>query len=173
MRALASKAKVKTRYGGRYVQAVNGIEGSLSAQRDWFWFVNGYEGDRSAASYRLHDGEWPGSTTAAGSGKGRGAGRRRCLPGAVPARLRREDAAGCRPLRAGLRAEARKLGAGLGADEVAPLGTPVPAGANVLELRGGASSLTAAMLAGETAGPGALSLLARPIRRAARRYSIP
>ena len=57
MRALASEADVETRYGGRYVQAVNGIEGSLSAQRDWFWFVNGYEGDRSAASYRLHDGD--------------------------------------------------------------------------------------------------------------------
>ncbi len=57
MRALASETDVKTRYGGRYVQAVNGIEGSLSAQRDWFWFVNGYEGDRSAASYRLHDGD--------------------------------------------------------------------------------------------------------------------
>ena len=57
MRALASKADVETRYGGRYVQAVNGIEGSLNAQHDWFWFVNGYEGDRSAASYRLHDGD--------------------------------------------------------------------------------------------------------------------
>src|SRR5215207_9859408 len=29
MRALASKVDVKTRYGGRYLQAVNGIEGSL------------------------------------------------------------------------------------------------------------------------------------------------
>ena len=57
MRALASKADVETRYGGRYVQAVNGIEGSLDAQHDWFWFVNGYEGDRSAASYRLRDGD--------------------------------------------------------------------------------------------------------------------
>ena len=44
MRALASKVDVKTRYGGRYVQAVNGIEGSLNAQHDWFWFVNGYRG---------------------------------------------------------------------------------------------------------------------------------
>ena len=60
MQALASVAKVKTRYGGRYVQAINGIEGSLSRQRDWFYFVNGYESDRSAADYRLQPGdvEW-------------------------------------------------------------------------------------------------------------------
>ena len=47
----------ETRYGGRYVQSVNGIEGSLGEQHDWFWFVNGYEGDRSAASYTLRDGD--------------------------------------------------------------------------------------------------------------------
>jgi hypothetical protein len=51
---------VKTRYGGRFVQAIDGVEGSLSAQHDWFYFINGYESDRSAAEYRLHDGdvEW-------------------------------------------------------------------------------------------------------------------
>jgi uncharacterized protein DUF4430 len=60
MQALRRVAEVKTRYGGRFVQAINGLEGSLSARRDWFYFVNGYEGDRSAAEYRLHDGdiEW-------------------------------------------------------------------------------------------------------------------
>ncbi len=57
LRALASETKVETRYGGRYVQSVNGIEGSLGNRRDWFWFVNGYEGDRSAASYKLRDGD--------------------------------------------------------------------------------------------------------------------
>ena len=57
MRALAAEADVETRYGGRFVQSVNGIEGSLGEQRDWFWFVNGYEGDRSAASYKLRDGD--------------------------------------------------------------------------------------------------------------------
>jgi hypothetical protein len=60
MQALRRVAKVETRYGGRFVQAINGMEGSLSARRDWFYFVNGYEGDRSAAEYRLHPGdiEW-------------------------------------------------------------------------------------------------------------------
>ena len=57
MRALRGVAKVETRYGGRFVQAVNGIEGSVASQRDWFWFVNGYEGDRSAAEYELRPGD--------------------------------------------------------------------------------------------------------------------
>jgi hypothetical protein len=57
LEALRQKAEVETRYGGRFVQAVNGIEGDLAQQRDWFWFVNGYEGDRSAADYELHDGD--------------------------------------------------------------------------------------------------------------------
>jgi hypothetical protein len=57
LEALRRKADVETRYGGRFVHAINGIEGDVSKQRDWFWFVNGYEGDRSAADYRLHDGD--------------------------------------------------------------------------------------------------------------------
>ena len=57
LEALRREAEVDTRYGGRFVQSVNGIEGDLAQQRDWFWFVNGYEGDRSAADYELHDGD--------------------------------------------------------------------------------------------------------------------
>lgn len=60
MQALERAATVKTRYGGRFVQSINGLGGSLAAQRDWFYFVNGIEGDRSAAEYRLRPGdvEW-------------------------------------------------------------------------------------------------------------------
>jgi len=60
MEALQRAAKVETRYGGRYVQSINGLAGSLDARRDWFYFVNGYEADRGAADYRLHAGdvEW-------------------------------------------------------------------------------------------------------------------
>jgi hypothetical protein len=60
LQALAGKAKVQTRYGGRFVQSIDGTEGSLSARRDWFYFVNGIEADRGAAEYRLHPGdvEW-------------------------------------------------------------------------------------------------------------------
>lgn len=57
MQALDRETDLETRYGGRYVQAVEGLEGSLSKRRDWFWFVNGYEADRSAAEYRLRAGD--------------------------------------------------------------------------------------------------------------------
>jgi hypothetical protein len=57
LEALRGQAEVETRYGGRFVSAVNGIEGDVSKQRDWFWFVNGYEGDRSAADYELREGD--------------------------------------------------------------------------------------------------------------------
>jgi hypothetical protein len=60
MQALDRVADIKTRYAGRFVQSIDRIDGSVTARRDWFYFVNGYEGDRSAAEYRLHDGdvEW-------------------------------------------------------------------------------------------------------------------
>ena len=60
MQALDRIAEIRTRYSGRYVQSINGIEGSISARSDWFYFINGYEADRSAAEYRLRDGdvEW-------------------------------------------------------------------------------------------------------------------
>jgi hypothetical protein len=60
MQGLDRVADIKTRYAGRFVQAIDGVEGSLTARRDWFYFINGYESDRSAAEYRLHAGdvEW-------------------------------------------------------------------------------------------------------------------
>lgn len=60
MQALQRVADVETRYGGRFVQAIEGIEGSVTERRDWFYFVNGIEADRGAAEYRLHPGdvEW-------------------------------------------------------------------------------------------------------------------
>lgn len=60
MQGLDRVARITTRYGGRYVQSIDGVAGSFSAHRDWFYFVNGYEGDRSASEYRLHPGdvEW-------------------------------------------------------------------------------------------------------------------
>jgi uncharacterized protein DUF4430 len=57
MEALRRKADVETRYGGRFVQAIDGVEGGLTKQRDWFFYVNGYESDRSATEYTLHDGD--------------------------------------------------------------------------------------------------------------------
>ena len=60
MQALDRKLEITTRYGGRFVQSIGGVEGSLSSRHDWFYFVNGIEGDRSAAEVRLKNGdvEW-------------------------------------------------------------------------------------------------------------------
>ena len=150
MRALASETDVKTRYGGRYVQAVNGIEGSLSAQRDWFWFVNGYEGDRSAASYRLHDGDVAWLDYRGWEREGEA----RVVVGAFPEPFLHGYDGKMRA--AAVRFEgsperARRLGRRIGADSIEPLGTPAPAGANVLELRDGQNGATAELL-GENAG---------------------
>jgi Domain of unknown function (DUF4430) len=70
IQAVERKLKVTTRYGGRYLQSISGIEGSLGAQRDWFFYVNGREGGRSAAEVHLRDGDvlwwdyrhWTGAT---------------------------------------------------------------------------------------------------------------
>jgi Domain of unknown function (DUF4430) len=51
------KLKVTTRYGGRYVQSIAGVSGSLGSQRDWFFFVDGVQGDQSAADVRIHPGD--------------------------------------------------------------------------------------------------------------------
>jgi hypothetical protein len=60
MQALDREADIETRYGGRFVQSIEGHEGNLGARRDWFYFINGFEGDRSATDYELRDGdvEW-------------------------------------------------------------------------------------------------------------------
>jgi hypothetical protein len=60
MQALDRELDIDTRYGGRFVQAIEGVHGDASKRRDWFWYVNGIEGDRSAAEYRLRPGdvEW-------------------------------------------------------------------------------------------------------------------
>lgn len=70
IRTVETRLKVTTRYGGRYLQSVNGVSGSLTSQRDWFFFVNGIEGDRSAAEVTIHPGDvlwwdyrsWTGAT---------------------------------------------------------------------------------------------------------------
>ena len=60
MQALDRKLDISTRYGGRFVQSIGGVEGSLASKHDWFYFLNGKEGDRSAAEVKLRDGdiEW-------------------------------------------------------------------------------------------------------------------
>ncbi len=57
IQSVERKFKVTTRYGGRFLESINGISGSLGRQRDWFFFVNGIEGDRSATEVTLHPGD--------------------------------------------------------------------------------------------------------------------
>ncbi len=150
MRALGSKVELETRYGGRFVQSIDGLAGSLEDQHDWFWFVNGYEGDRSASAYRLRAGDIAWLDYRGWQREGEA----RVVVGAFPEPFLHGYAGKTRPAVVrfeGSRDRATRLARRIGADSIEPLGTPVPKGANVLELRSGAPAATAELL-GETAG---------------------
>jgi hypothetical protein len=55
MQALERKADVKTSYGGRFVDAIDGV--ASARRRDWFYFVNGVPPARSAVEVRLRKGD--------------------------------------------------------------------------------------------------------------------
>jgi hypothetical protein len=57
MTALRGVAKIDTRYGGRFVQSIDGISGSLRRARDWTYFVNGLEARVGASDVTLHAGD--------------------------------------------------------------------------------------------------------------------
>ncbi len=59
MRALERSADITTRYGGGFVQSIEGLEAQESAGRslDWLFYVNGVEATVGAADYQLHGGE--------------------------------------------------------------------------------------------------------------------
>ena len=58
MRLLRANNEVKTRYGGNFVQAIEGIEGGgAGGFADWFYYVNGLEADVGAAEYELSPGD--------------------------------------------------------------------------------------------------------------------
>jgi hypothetical protein len=56
MRMLERSFRVQTRYGGGFVEAINGVSGD-SARHDWFYYVNGVEADKGAASTAVHKGD--------------------------------------------------------------------------------------------------------------------
>jgi hypothetical protein len=56
MRMLERSFRVQTRYGGGFVQAINGVAGD-SARHDWFYYVNGVEAGKGAASTTVHKGD--------------------------------------------------------------------------------------------------------------------
>jgi hypothetical protein len=59
MRFLQRHADVETRYGGRFVNAIEGLRsGSDGGRRqDWFYYVNGVEADVGAAERKLEAGD--------------------------------------------------------------------------------------------------------------------
>ncbi len=59
MRFLRRTFGVRTRYGGGFVQSINGLSGGSPGGRpvDWFFYVNGSEAAKGAAATELHDGD--------------------------------------------------------------------------------------------------------------------
>ncbi len=60
MRVLDRNAKIETRYGGDFVQSIDGlaaVEEAGAGPTDWFFYVNGVESETGAADYPLHGGE--------------------------------------------------------------------------------------------------------------------
>ena len=58
MRLLESKRKVKLSYGGKFVDAIDGLASTTSGGRsDWFYFVNGIEAAVGAADRTLSPGD--------------------------------------------------------------------------------------------------------------------
>lgn len=56
MRALQRSFRVGTRYGGGYVQSIDGHAGT-STQHDWFYYVNGIQAPQGAATTAVHHGD--------------------------------------------------------------------------------------------------------------------
>lgn len=58
LRFLARNAKVTTRFGGGFVQSIDGLAGRTgSSPVDWFYFVNGVEGSKGAGAVRVRRGD--------------------------------------------------------------------------------------------------------------------
>ena len=59
MRFLDREAEIETRYGGGFVEAIEGTEGSASGGRtlDWFFYVNGVESSIGAADTPVRGGD--------------------------------------------------------------------------------------------------------------------
>jgi hypothetical protein len=59
MSLLTRNATVATRYGGGFVQSIDGLAGGQQHGRpvDWFYYVNGVEASKGAASTSVHPGD--------------------------------------------------------------------------------------------------------------------
>jgi hypothetical protein len=56
MRMLERSLRVQTRYGGGFVESINGHSGT-SSQTDWFYYVNGVQAPQGAATTAVHRGD--------------------------------------------------------------------------------------------------------------------
>ncbi len=145
LRALRAKAKVDTRYGGRFVQSIDGVSGDVSKRHDWFWFVNGLAGDSSAAEYRLRAGDiawwdyrdWTHDADL------------EVVAGAFPEPFFHGYAGHVRAVAVrfapGLQPAAQRIARRLHASSVAALGVPVPHDASLFVLERGSTRLAAAL----------------------------
>jgi hypothetical protein len=59
VRFLDREAEITTRYGGAFVQSIDGVSGEIAAgrTRDWFFFVNGIESSVGAAEVTVRGGD--------------------------------------------------------------------------------------------------------------------
>jgi hypothetical protein len=60
MRLLQRNApKVTTRFGGNFVQSIDGVSGGHSGGSpvDWFFYINGIQADRGATAIKVHQGD--------------------------------------------------------------------------------------------------------------------
>lgn len=58
MRFLTGEFDADTKFGGKFVQGIDGLQGAgEDGQRDWFFWVNGVESDRGAADYEMSAGD--------------------------------------------------------------------------------------------------------------------
>ncbi len=145
-------AGIETGYSGAFVNEIDGVASSSTQQRDWFFFVNGYEADRGAASYRLRAGdvEWWDYRSWHGSE------RVPLVVGAFPEPFlhgydgkRRTATVRFGP---GLRTEAFALAKVVHARSVAAIGKPVASSANLLVVEAGRPGIVVQLRGGERAG---------------------
>lgn len=152
LQGLDRVADVETGYGGGFVDSIDGLETDRLRQRDWFYYVNGYEADRGAASYRLRAGdiEWWDYRS------WRGQGRVPVVVGAFPEPFLHGYDGKRRPAAVryerGMEEEARALARLIRTGSVAPRNKPVSAAANLLLVVRGGPGLSAELRGGERAG---------------------
>ena len=123
MRVLERDAEITTRYGGGFVQSIDGLEGDYGGGRsfDWFFYVNGVESTVGAADVQLQGGEavwwdyhdWSASTSIPADRRLLAAAFRRRIRGARAPDRRRMPGRRCGLRDCGIEAPGRRRDADL------------------------------------------------------------